>query len=223
MAVNIQSLTYLFDTKLMGNGPVSRMVNEVLGEELGLVCLVEALDQSGFCPAKIESPSCTQKTKKGKRLDAWVSGYSEGKRVLFQVEVKNWNSNSLGQDSFPWTDKDRSIAARMKNWGIVCKGDLQNVEICHEAVQKVLIPMRPDESFGEKADHPLVCIWLPLHPEGRQDFLFSAKLAKPQNGFSDVWFFSVSEFLAQRNKTKPLKLPQAEDKLKRLVELFGQP
>lgn len=217
MKLNVEPLLHLMDNKVLGYGPKTRFINELLGDEFGLTCVSAGLNRLGYGPTKVESLVCTQKKKSGKRLDGWVSA---GNR-LFQVEVKSWNSNSLQFETFPRNNPERASDCRKKNWSIVCQGGLSDAEVVNEHLQKVLIPMRPPSNCVHLQILPLVCVWFPLHPEGKSEPLFSAKLKATGKEFPELWFFSVSDFLSSVPETWDIALPQVEEKIGLLRSIVG--
>ena len=66
--------------------------------------------------------------------------------------------------------------------------------LVHEDPHDVLVPMkRPSEHKDVEYVRPLVCVWDALHPNGSSEALFEVEVADA--AFSQVWFFSMSNYL----------------------------
>lgn len=91
IAVDRQGLLKFFDEVPTASQKHATSIVSVAGEELGLALLVHYLATQGT-QARVIGDRCTQGTKSGARLDAWVEAGS----VLYQVEVKNWSAHAIG-------------------------------------------------------------------------------------------------------------------------------
>lgn len=189
----------------------------VIGEELGAGLLVDYFRCKGLYAEALGIP-CTQGTKSGKRLDRWIRVTKGKKDTYFQVEIKNWSATAIGGRSLA-IDAPRAavLAHKMERWSKEWNGNA----FIKEAVQKVLIPMRPPAM--NVVVEPLVCFWDAMHPAGKEPPLFS--ISVPEGKFKRVWIFSMSahlrNLLRMGQEFVDINAPAAKCRLDILNRLLG--
>jgi len=181
----------------------------VAGEELGLALLVDYFNRTRVA-ARILPGSCTQGAPRGHRLDGWV----EAGDTLYQVEVKNWSAHSIGGTALPATLSEGEMAAfRRKRWNEVWR----NGNLVDAPAQKVLERMRPPVEHSNV--RPLIVFWVPMHPEGRADALFTVSTTSAH--FPELTVFSMSNYLRGLSEDRvSLNLPHTAARLAWLARLF---
>lgn len=209
-------LKFFDETPEYSRGHATAIVS-VAGEDLGAGLLVDYYRKSG-AEAEVLDQLCTQGTQKGKRLDRWVRVGKNGKSTYFQVEIKNWSAHAIGGRILAINASTSEIKGyKIESWSREWNGK----SFKKEAVRKVLIPMKPPK-VGAKIE-PLVCYWMPMHPTGKTDALFSVQV--PSGKFSRVWVFSMSahlrNLLESGEKIVKIEAPAAKTRLQLLNQMFG--
>lgn len=187
-------------------------INAVAGEEFGLALLVRFLRSNQVDAVALEVP-CTTGGRRGHRLDGWVRTPD----VLYQVEVKNWSSNSLGGTRFPLdASQEESRVHRIKVWGEYWDGST----FVDPPAAKVLEPMRPPTN--DLPVEPLIAFWVSLHPAGDAQPLFRVPLSNM--AFEHVNVFSMSTYLRGLAEDRiDLALPKTTARLAILDRVFALP
>jgi hypothetical protein len=182
----------------------------VAGEELGLALLVDYFRRGGVASGRLPD-ACTQGRQRGHRLDGWV----EAGHTLYQVEVKNWSAHSIGGTQLPSSLSEAGMAEfRRARWGEVWRDG----NLADKPAQKVLEPMRPP--YWHPNIKTLIVFWVPMHPEGKPDALFTTPASSTH--FPDLTVFSMSNYLRGLPEDRiALDLPRTEARLAWLERLFG--
>ena len=136
--------------------------------------------------------------------DAWVL---KDDAELFQVEVKNWSSHSLGGYSLREDcSKEQLAAFAEERW----KKYFVDNESLPAEISKILVTMKPPAEFKKMRISKLIGFWFPIWNSDGQPF--SVKVLK--SDFVNV--FSASAYLRALPAdltTLELALPRAEARL----------
>lgn len=208
IAVNRLKLLEFFDEAPTSSLKHATAIAAVAGEELGITLLVDYLARKGK-EAHVTVP-CTQGTKSGQRLDAWVDAGS----ILYQVEVKNWSAHAIGGKVFPIdAPPDQACAHRVEMWSQRWDGGRFN----KDSMNKVLLPMRPH--CPHPNIEPLIVFWTAMHPTGHAEPLFHVNVRG--SVFPIVNVFSMSSYLRQcAGDQLMLQMPATHSRLLWLSEMF---
>jgi hypothetical protein len=219
VTVNVGSLLRFYDEDREVRRH-SNAIKMVAGEELGFALLIEYFRRVGVT-AKLLTRPCTTGSSKGSRLDGWIEATSPETSTCtyYQVEVKSWSIHGVGGDSKPLSlaAKDDELAAYKKR---LWNSYWANGQFVAPNLNKVLTPMRGELSWA--LVEPLACVWSALHPEGKQEELFSVPLIS-HSRFQRVWVFSMSSFLRNIVHREPqiaLNLPCTAARMRWLNTLF---
>lgn len=222
MKIRRQALLDFYDRKQSWSSatgsPVSA-VTGIVGEDVVLGLLCRHLD------GQILSYECKPAGLAGGRLDAWVAGGGQ----LYQVEVKNWCSHSLG---------GRPISPDDVNLREVAEANLQEF-LRHtrnrESIWKVLGAMKAVKNSDNSDSVPLLALWAPVaipapEADGRLPFWFDCPLSEyldvlpPQHVNTTqrtLHIFSASLYLRSLlDEVIELPMPRAEARLRQLAALI---
>jgi len=215
MKINIDAILKFFDDSVAKeNSKYSNTIVSLIGEEISAYLLKKFLSETQNNVRTYNIP-CKKKGRKGKQLDLWVYSEKEKNKILYQVEIKTWNSNSI--DGKP-IKLDADIKATMKYAQHVWKKqwDYTRKEFSNDKVNKTLIRMDPPEWFDVNCERrALVIFWLPAFDK-RISTLSQGILTRKNvsvNGFKSVYIFSVSMYLRKirfDDKIEFIDLPQNE-------------
>lgn len=221
MRLNCREILRFFDEDTNARDS-SNSIKTFAGEELGLALLLHYLN-SHFSDACKLDRKCNQGSN-GKRLDGWVKVQQKTEPVYYQVEVKSWSFHGYKEKlkdalplNVPRTGRQEYAKRMWSNYWNTSVGSFRA-----EQLQKVLLPMNPQEDWGKVL--PLACLWIVLHPEGSDDAFFSVPLPSASH-FRKVCVFSQSAYL--RNLLSSgidavdLQLPCVEKRLNYLSRIFS--
>ena len=222
IVIKRQALLDFYDQrpKKRASSPVSAITG-LLGEE----CVLQLIRR--HLKGKILDFPCKTRGQKGPRLDGWI----KAGRNLYQVEVKNWCSHSMGGDSFPEGPRCQ-LEHACSNLADFLKQP-RNIK----KVWKVLAQMDRAKLPTKRRPTPLLAFWAPVALPGATKLrpLFRCPVApygkwirkagyKPQPGVDAVWIFSASLYLRKlRSPTIRLPMPNTASRLKVLTELIEIP
>jgi hypothetical protein len=215
--LGIEALLSFFDAYVEGSEGHAAALNGLMGEELAQGLLCRCIKESFGAKArvltikgKVRAPK--PKTLQGKRLDCWIiSDPPNAERILYQVEIKNWNAHCYGGTYLSTSaDNEKIRQHRIQLWRESWDDDLS--QFVEEEARKVMLPMQPPTSFDDEAGElrlhppipgerirPLLSFWFPVHPDGLEEALFSKQLTPgPIGGFPRVWVFSMSNYFRMK-------------------------
>jgi len=213
MRVDVRELITFYDEDIEAR-PHANAIKTLAGEELGLAILMEYFRRKGD-QVQLLDELCTTGKRRGVRLDGWLRVRNERETVDYQVEVKNWSFHSLGGRQLPLACTAEELGEfKRRTWNDYwMDGRFREPEL-----DKVLTAMRP--APGADRREPLACLWVALHPEGRDEAFFPYPVVGCD--FERVWIFSVSGFLRSlRETTLDIDLPIASRRLHRLQRIFS--
>ena len=218
MHVDILTALRFFDEKPRSSHGHATSIVAVAGEDLGAALLARCLRQQGAL-AEVLPDLCTQRTRKGYRLDRWIRCTQGSATVHYQVEVKNWSAHAIGGkvlkvDASPEEVSAYKIERWEKEWdGATFRGGMNGM-------RKVLIPMKP--LHPEDTVEPIACYWFALHPEGKREPFFPVQIDNAN--FSRVWVFSMSAYLRELREAGlsmiELEMPDTAARAEWLKRLF---
>jgi len=227
LRVNREAILHFFDeTGSNARGHVSSIV-AVLGEDLGCALFQRCLQERNGVDTHVLMENGlplipTTGSRKGRRLDRWLLGETkEGRRVLYQVEIKSWSATAIGHKVLKldvklpdWHDHGRACWSRYWNGA--------TDEFAGEHIGKVLMRMKlPVEqeiaegssvriapAFSQEEVIPAVCFWSPLCINERVEALVDFPTPSTASGFDHILVFSMSNYLrGLREEWLDLEMP----------------
>ena len=218
--LNLRELLNFFDCKVSDSIGHASAINGVIGEDLGVALLHQYFTDKKLNPIVLDEP-CTQKTQKGKRLDKWVAVTDADSKIIYQVEIKNWNAHSLNSEIVRnHSDEIYMSAYRLRRW----KKQF-NIELkipSQPQCQKVLLPMQVPTAFKDYEHRALLCYWEALHVEGNSDAMF--EVAVNSDHFKNLTVFSMSNYVSEALKKSDVlevELADAEARINWLNKLYS--
>jgi len=182
--------------------------------------------KSGNCEILGYQCRVSEGTKRSKKLDAWLlcKKKKDGRRTLYQTEVKNWSAYSRGTKNQIRPGAGVNEQSR-EQWQKIT-GDDRN----QDALKKVKFTPRMDDlenttdASGQRVNDlypkPLLCLWLPVATDKSNGECFF-KTNTP-NYLNDVWVFSASLCLRGLPDDEPIciSVPRVEHRLQLLNEIM---
>ena len=214
--IDVVKILEFYDEEVPSSLHHATAINAVAGEDIGAGLILHYLKQKNIS-AKILSEKCSQRTKKGVRLDRWILAIKNGKKVYYQTEIKNWSAHAIGGKilKINATPKETS-EYKIKRWNHFWDGKTLRAE----KARKVLTPMKPIEDKSKV--EPLICFWDLMHPSGKKEPFFSVPL-KDEN-FSRLWVFSMSahlrNLLSSGEKKIILEMSETKSRIEWLKTMF---
>ena len=83
-------------------GPVAmrQQSSPMLGEDLSAASLQHCLESNGASYVNVRPETVGTGRQKGPRLDRWIEAdLADGRRVLFQTEIKSWSAWAIGWET----------------------------------------------------------------------------------------------------------------------------
>ena len=175
----------------------------VFGEDLALSLFEHYIKSTGSV-YRLISRVCSQKSKKGKRLDAWIEVKDQNDITYYQTEIKNWSAHAIGGKKISINAKEEELKKHRierfeDNFSLGNK-------IKKEGSKKVLIEMKLSENAGRDSEinkKPLLIFWDAMHPSGKPDSFFSIDIKHEK--FSKLYVFSMSSYVRDLLFSKNLK------------------
>jgi hypothetical protein len=185
-----------------------------LGEDLVLGLFISWLKNEGHKSINILSYSCTPGGNKGQRLDAWISSVIGRRKILFQVEVKNWTANAIGGIEAPLEAKDCDL---LKDASTTLNRYLKNKKV-RRSTLKVLNNMEPPEGVEARTRVvPVLAVWSPVCTERAKRLTpyFSIPNAfRNKSRFPDLHIFSATNYLRTLPKKKLMvSMPRVQERI----------
>jgi hypothetical protein len=197
MRFNVRELLRFYDEKIDDNREHASSVTGVIGEELGLALAIHYFQTKGGI-AEVIDARCTTGKRKGPRLDGWILRDFSKRKILYQVEIKNWAVHSIGGRSLLIDcSEEETKNYKIRRWNE--EWDITKKRFKKPEIDKVFTSMvTPDEpSLKQKlvgaALEPLVVFWFAIHETGETEPFFTVD-AKSKD-FQKVSIFSMSSYL----------------------------
>ena len=239
--LNVRETLAFFDEKPGWSDKQATAIVGVLGEDLSAAVLRHCLEADGATSVKVRSKTVGTGGRKGPRLDRWIEAdLADGKRVLFQTEIKSWSANAIGGEKLNLSATDEEVEDyKQRHWAKYWDEEIQTIP--RAEIAKVLVPMKPAFDTGGREIRPLLIFWEALGPGDQQDapaqvaggHLFSVpapeggfKTSLPttgadQLGFPELWVFSVSSYLrSMAEDVLELDMPNAAARMRSLNRLI---
>ncbi|MDE2778062.1 MAG: hypothetical protein OXI91_00085 [Chloroflexota bacterium] len=238
LSLNVKKALNFLDEKPESSLGNATAIVSVLGEDLGAATFQHCLEANGAGKVLVRTEPVGTGKRKGPLLDRWIEADFEGKRYLFQTEIKSWSAHAIGGKKVSLcATRAQLLEEKRRNWGKVW--DPINKSLSNKLVAKVLVPMKPPKDAESREILPLLIFWYPIglgsRSQGRQlakgGHLFSipnptAKTNSdvfpwPEHGdFPELWVFSVSSYLRSlRKEVIELEMPQASARLRALTRM----
>ena len=218
--LNLRELQNFFDCKVSNSIGHASAINGVIGEDLGVALLHKYFSDQKLNPIVLDEP-CTQKTKKGKRLDKWIAVSHKSKKIIYQVEIKNWNAHSLNSETvIDHSDEKYMREYRLRRWKKQFDSELKIPS--QIPCQKVLLPMQVPTAYKNYEHRTLLCFWEALHNKGNSDPLF--EVAVNSKHFKRMTVFSMSNYVSDLLKQSyklEVQLSDAEARINWLNKLYS--
>ena len=234
VTINVEEILRFFDEKPeWAIGHVAGVAG-VVGEDLNVSCFQRYIESNG-AKVTVRTDPVTTGRRKGPRLDRWiVVDWPDGRRTVFQTEIKNWSSHSFGGKTLPVRATPEKVTEyKQPRWQMMW--DSQRRTLTFSEVAKVLVPMKPPPDLEGEDILPLLIFWEALGPRDQPDshlfkmegptggFPFDPPPTWPSPGkFRALWVFSVSSYLRSiPDACIELRMPVAADRLRILKRLFS--
>jgi hypothetical protein len=218
--LNLRELLNFFDCKVSESIGHASAINGVIGENLGVALLHKYFADQKLNPKVLDEP-CTQKTKKGKRLDKWIIIEDKNSKIIYQVEIKNWNSHSLNSETVRnHADENYMREYRLRRWNKQFDSELKIP--LQTPCQKVLLPMEVPTTQSDCEHRALLCFWDALHVEGKSDAMFEVSVNSDH--FENLTVFSMSNYVSEllkRSEVLEVELADAEARINWLNKLYS--
>jgi hypothetical protein len=215
MRIHIPSIINFFDNSISKqNSKYSNTVVSLLGEEISSYCFKKYHEDIG-ATVNVYNIPCKKNGKKGKQLDRWIT-YRKGRtRILYQTEIKSWNSNSIGGNPIG-LNVDNETISRYANFEWNNIWDNAKCNFKSDLISKCLQKMDPPSQFDEfPVQKSLLLYWLPIFDKNMESLEKSIQFSKSTiNCEMDcIDVFSVSTYLRYLNLIQTndyLDIPQTE-------------
>jgi len=195
--LNLRELLNFFDCKVSNSIGHASAINGVIGEDLGVALLLKYFSDQKLNALALSEP-CTQKTKKGKRLDKWIVIEDTDSKIIYQVEIKNWNAHSLNSETVrDHADENYMSEYRLRRWKKRFDSDRRKPR--QTECQKVLLPMKVPTTYRDYEHRTLLCFWEALHVEGKSDAMFEVSVNSDYFE-NKMTVFSMSNFVSESLK-----------------------
>ena len=218
--INLEELLEFYDYRVEGSIGHASAINAVLGEDLAVALFLNYSTTNALDP-KVLSTKCNHGTKKGKRLDRWISTTDGQNTFHYQTEIKNWSAHAIGGLEAPRVDlnDEKMIAYRKNRWER--QFDDQRKQLRQEPAKKVLERMLPIDKNAEV--RPLIIFWDSMHPLGEAQEFFDVEIKDA--AFKHLWVFSmcthVRKLIDEDVKTLSIDLPDALTRIDWLEKLYS--
>lgn len=193
----------------------------LLGEPLAVGLLLHFLSAQGF-QAECVSTKVTPGTKSGERLDAWIAAEKDGRRVLYQTEIKMWAGNAIGGLRLTENADEATLAKGAdRQWARIWNPQTQ--DFLAPNVRKVLKPMKPPASHEGWPVEPLACFWWLMRSQPTDGPWFTVEVGEAaQSRFERVHVFSLTAYLLTLGEdVLYLRLPLLRERLEVVGTLLG--
>lgn len=196
-----------------------------LGEPLAVALILHFLERQGG-QARCVTTKVTQGTVSGVRLDAWIAHEQEGRRTLYQTEIKMWAGNAFGGLRLAMdAGEDVLTAGAARQWARVW--DTQRQNFVSPVVGKVLIRMKLPPGYDESwRVEPLACFWwlMRSEPQNLSPWFTVPVGEEAASSFQRVHIFSLTAYLLSLNdETLYLHMPLLRQRLEWLGRLLSPP
>ena len=166
----------------------------------------------------------TTGSRTDKRLDKWILVNNDGKRTLYQTEIKNWSSHSIGGQALA-IDASEQQAVNTAHLMFKNQFDEKRRTLRYPTTEKVLTRMRPPINVEQQ--RPLLCFWFPILPSTITDpSIAFSRVPVINENFGELDVFSLSLYLrslynkGQEGTYIELELPVLEARLEIIQKLF---
>ncbi len=244
MNIDLRETLSFFDEKPCWSIGHATGVVAMLGEDLAAGALKHCLESNGASGVTVRAETVGTGKQRGPRLDRWIEAdLRDGRRVLFQTEIKNFSAHAIGGKTLPVKASADELKAYQNDfWQRRWDSRRRTLKHAHEA--KVLVRMKPGFDAGSRKQLPLIVFWEPMAPargfssgyRARGGYLFSvpnptcnfgfdppSSWDGHERGFPELWVFSVSSYLRSVAKAQDrvdLEMPIAEVRLGALTRLI---
>lgn len=222
ITLDIEKIISFYDDKKQEDHYHVSAITGVTGEDLG-AGLIKHYLQSTNHDVDILNENVTIGTLKGNRLDRWILASKNEQKYLYQTEIKNWSSHSMGAKKI---DKDCSLIELVERANLMYKNiwieELKNFR--DASVSKVFSKMKPPNNHSTTII-PLVCFWFPINPPTNGNKLEPFfELECNSDNFQKVCIFSMSIYLRSLlnsgKKTISIEAPNIEIRVKQITSMF---
>ncbi len=219
--LNLRELLNFFDCKTRSSIGHSSAINGVIGESLGVALLHKYFSDQKL-ETKILDEACTQKSKKGKRLDKWIAVTQGSLKIIYQVEIKNWNAHSLNSEIVVDHDNEQYMSCfRLRRWKKQFDTELRMPSQIQ--CRKVLLPMQVPSAYKDFEHRTLLCFWEPLHETGKSDAFFEVSV-NSDHFKEKMAVFSMSNYVSEllkQNNFLEVKLADVEARINWLNKIYS--
>lgn len=231
MKINIQKCLEFLDNPSV-RGHATAIVG-VIGEELNACAFKYYMDEKGNQTKilleqnqKNKPIRVTQGTLRGKRLDRWIEVKENGKKILYQCEIKNWSATAIGGRYLKVGADEVEIKNAVKYyWSRQVRTEFSNTKY-PSGVTKVFVEMKPPEGYLEV--RPLLIYWMPISSSNNLEpfsIVSRSSFKNPaiKTKFKKLYIFSVSlyfrKLLRSKKKIIDFDMPDSQHRIKILKSL----
>lgn len=229
MQIDVRKCLEFFDNP-SAEGHASAIVG-VIGEDLNACAFVHYMNSKGRTTKILRDQKgrllgVTQGTARGKRLDRWIEVEEEGKKTLYQCEIKNWSATAIGGKRLEvdaTADTVRNVTRYY--WSHQVRTEFSNKEY-PSGVTKVFVRMKLPDGFLKA--QPLLIYWMPISNSDSLEPFFEIPILSFKNpaiktGFKNLYIFSVSLYfrtlLRSDKKFVDFDMPESQYRIKILKDI----
>ena len=166
----------------------------MLGEDIAIALMCHYFNAQDSTAEALPTP-CTTGKQKGYRLDKWIAVKSiDQPAIIYQVEIKNWSAHSIGGTT---VKRDATIHEmndyRRDRWHRQFRTNGDTYLPSQKETLKVLTKMLLPQSHRDHEHKALLCFWEALHPEGKDEPLFTVDVSS--DAFTKLEIFSMSNYV----------------------------
>jgi hypothetical protein len=212
--IDVVKLIEFYDQKVKNIKKPASSISGIIGEDLiaGLFKhYLENQNRGSTDEVIIIDESIKANGINGKMLDRWILHHtSDGQKIAYQTEIKNWSVHSLGGKTFDQLELKNPLKNILdnaqKNLKKNCLIDKDGkIGFIDKSVGKVLLNMKPDKRVDNHIIKPLICFWMPICSDDDIKAFFVKDCSSDtdlnpfynERKFNSVSFFSASIYLRE--------------------------
>lgn len=190
----------------------------LMGEPLAVGFILHYLRSQGR-PAELVAWKVTPGTRKGSRLDAWVS---DGAGTPYQTEIKMWAGNAIGGLRLNEGLTPAELSQRGQKQWLERIWNASEQTFYAPQVGKVLGKMSLPPGIEAAKVEPLVCLWWLVAADDNSEAWFTLPLQEGRHPpFKQVHVFSLTRYLVGLpDELLELEVPRLAERLDWIERIF---
>ena len=221
--LHLRQLLDFYDYRVDLSNTHASAINAVLGEDFAIALMCHYFKAEGSTVDALPTP-CTTGKQKGYRLDKWITVKSSDQpAIIYQVEIKNWSAHSIGGTT---VKRDATMSEmtdyRKDRWRRQFRTDGNTHLPSQKETLKVLTKMQRPQSHQDYEHKPLLCFWEALHPEGKDESLFTVDVSS--DNFEKLQVFSMSNYirrLVEHTETLEVEMKDTDARIAWLNRMYN--